>query len=105
MIRPFTSRSLDKGPGMNFGFDESPLGTYTPNRFALPANPVRGDGFGLSADRLSILLRFRPVPSLRRVWVKEPANMPSAAGQEGGVGGSPTRGRRHVIAPEAALNE
>jgi len=53
----------------NFEFDESPPGSYTPSRFALPANPVRGDGFGFSADRLSILLRFRPVPPLRRVWI------------------------------------
>jgi hypothetical protein len=104
---------------MNFGFDESPLGSYTPRRFAFPANPVRGDGFGFSADRLSILLRFRPVAPLLRIWVhpggepnhdpavnvKAPANVPSAAGQDGGIGGSPTRERREVTAPEAALNE
>jgi len=37
--------------------------------------------------------------------VKAPANAPSAAGQDGRIGGSLTRGRREVTAPEAALNE
>src|SRR5437773_11329965 len=91
---------------MNSGFDESPLGSYTPRRFAFPANPVCVDGFdSFSADRLSILLRFRPVPPLRRIWVhfggepnhdpavsvKAPANAPPAAGQDGRIGGSPTK--------------
>jgi len=105
---------------MNFGCDESPPGSYTPGRFALPANPVRGDGFGCLADRLSIVLRFLPVPELRSgmgssgggepnhdpaVKVKAPANVPAGAGQDGRIGGSPSRGRREATAPEAALNE
>jgi len=37
--------------------------------------------------------------------VKALANVLSAAGQDGRIGGSPTRGRREVTGPEAALNE
>jgi len=39
------------------------------------------------------------------VNVKAPANVLSAAGQDGRIGGSPTTGRREVTEPGAALKE
>src|SRR5712692_1282857 len=58
------------------GDDPPPCRTTKFEPWIIPANPVREDGFGFSAYRLSILLRFRPVPPLRRVWVH-----PGAASQ------------------------